>query len=110
MYGGRGIKVCDRWANSFEDFLADMGPKPTPKHTIGRKDQNGNYEPSNCRWESIPQQNRNRRDNRMVIFNGRELTIAEACREANVPRTRVNARLRLGWTVERALTQPSRDD
>jgi hypothetical protein len=103
MYGGRGIKVCERWDTSFENFLADMGPKPTPKHTIGRKDQDGNYEPGNCEWETIPQQNRNRRDNRMVMFGGRELTLAEACREMGIPRNRVDARLRYGFTVEEAL-------
>lgn len=60
-YGGRGIRVCERWLNSFENFLADMGRKPTSKHMLGRIENDGNYEPNNCEWQTRSQQMLNRR-------------------------------------------------
>ena len=59
-YGGRGIKVCKRWENSYENFLADMGRRPSPAHTLDRKNSDGNYTPSNCRWATREEQSRNR--------------------------------------------------
>jgi hypothetical protein len=60
-YGGRGISICDRWRNSYEAFLADMGRKPSPDHSLDRKNVNGNYEPGNCRWATDDEQRMNKR-------------------------------------------------
>jgi hypothetical protein len=63
-YGGRGIKVCDRWINSYQNFLEDMGRKPSPEYSIDRINVNGNYEPSNCRWSTPKEQSNNTRRNK----------------------------------------------
>lgn len=75
-YGGRGIKVCDSW-HDFKNFYNDMGEKPTQKHTIDRIDNNGNYEPSNCRWATEKQQQNNRSNNRKITHKGETHTVAE---------------------------------
>jgi hypothetical protein len=69
-YGGRGIKICDRWKEDFRNFLEDMGEKPSPKYTLGRINNNGDYDPVNCRWETIKQQNRNKRN---VLYTARDV-------------------------------------
>lgn len=105
-YGARGIKVCDRW-NSVHAFLEDMGHPPTPEHSIGRIDNDGPYEPNNCRWETIEQQNNNTRRSRYVTWNGRSQTIKSWAEELDMEPRRISERLRRGWPVERALTEPT---
>jgi hypothetical protein len=106
QYGGRGIKVCERW-DSFANFLADMGEPPDGMTLDRFPDQNGNYEPANCRWATPSQQARNRRSNRVVTFNGKTQTLVEWGEETGHGMRRLAARLKLGWTVERALTLPA---
>jgi hypothetical protein len=83
-YGGRGIKVCDRWLESFENFLADMGHKPTHQHSIDRIDVNGNYEPSNCRWATMKEQCNNRRNNILIIHNNIKKPFSEWASDNNI--------------------------
>lgn len=104
LYGGRGIKICERWRKCFLDFFDDMGPRPSPKHSVDRwPDRDGNYEPNNCRWATVSQQNRNRRNNLIVQFQGRKMTLTEACQIAGVNYQTTRSRLRRGWDVERSL-------
>lgn len=106
-YGGRGISVCERWRD-FPAFIADMGPKPSPKHSIDRINNNGNYEPGNCRWATRVQQARNTSFNHRITFMGREMCVSEAAEIAGLSSACVAKRLRRGWPVERALSRPPR--
>jgi len=104
-YGGREIKICERWI-SFELFFADMGPRPSTKHTVERKDSNGNYEPSNCIWATRKDQSRNRPSfHRYVEYKGQTVQLAVALEMAGnkVKRTTASRRLNAGWSVEDAL-------
>jgi hypothetical protein len=107
-YGARGITVCDAWHNDFVQFLRDMGPKPSDKHTLDRIDPNGNYEPSNCRWALPNMQSNNRRNNRHLTFKGKTQTVSEWAREVGLRKNALLYRLESGWDLERALTTPSR--
>ena len=105
-YGGRGITVCDRWMQ-FENFLADMGPRPSALHSIDRyPDKNGNYEPGNCRWATKKEQSRNTRTNNIVEFGGRRMALAEAIEASGLRTSTVSMRLVRGWPVHAALSLP----
>lgn len=105
-YGGRGIKVCDRWLESFENFFLDMGSRPTPQHSIDRIDTNGNYEPTNCRWATRERQQRNRRDTKLFTFNGETLSLPDWAEKLGKSLHALRNRLRNGWSVEKTLSQP----
>ncbi len=106
-YGGRGIQVCDRWRKSFKAFLDDMGVKPLGV-TIERIDNEDGYKPSNCRWASYVEQNRNRRDNRLLIYQGETACMTEWAQRVGLRPGTLQARLQLGWSIEKALTTPVR--
>ncbi|WP_144378496.1 hypothetical protein [Mesorhizobium amorphae] len=106
-YGGRGIKVCTQWRDSFERFLADMGPKPSTKHQIDRYPNNdGNYEPGNCRWATPIQQARNRRSSKVVVGFGGELPLIEFCEVIGAHYKTVRQRMDRGSTFEKAVLTP----
>jgi hypothetical protein len=106
-YGGRGITICKEWRSSFPRFLADMGPRPTPQHSIERKNNNGNYEPSNCVWLLKSEQNKNRRCNRYFTINGETACLAEWAKRSNINSDTVASRLKRGMSIEDALALPS---
>lgn len=105
-HGGRGISVCDRW-RSFEAFLGDMGERPDGTTLDRFPDNNGNYEPGNCRWATKKEQARNRRDNRLAEYDGETRCLTEWAEIKGVPvevlRTRVS---KLGWDIATALETP----
>lgn len=107
-YGARGISVCARWRDSFENFLADMGLRPSPKHSIDRINNDGNYEPGNCRWATAELQQRNKGNNVRLTFQGVTLTLTEWAQRHGVDRTGVKRRLLAGESIEQALTAPRR--
>ena len=107
-YGGRGIRVCERWAESFDAFLEDMGRRPSRKHTIDRIEKNGHYEPGNCRWATQREQQRNRRNNVYLELNGNRRLLCEWAETTGLTINIIWLRLRRGWSVERALTEPPR--
>lgn len=107
-YGARGIKICDRWLATVENFIADMGRRPSPRHSLDRKDNDGNYCPSNCRWATRTEQSRNRRSTRKIEFGGEVLCASEVAERIGMKARVLNARLRKGWSLERALSDPVR--
>lgn len=107
-YGGRGISVAQRWLgeDGFPMFLRDMGERPAGM-TLERKDNNGNYEPENCKWASRRDQYRNRSTNNLITFNGQTRTITEWADSIGIATPNLISRIRIyNWPLERALTEP----
>jgi hypothetical protein len=103
-YGGRGITVCERWLNSFDNFLSDMGPKPAGT-TIERRDNNGNYCPENCYWADRKTQERNKRSNAVYEFYGVKMTVAEASEKFGINYQTLWGRIRRGLSPEQAVSK-----
>ena len=106
-YGGRGITLCDRW-ETFENFIADMGHRPSPEHSIERIDNNRGYYPENCKWATTFEQSWNRRSNRILEYKGETKCLAEWALEKGIHVQTIVTRLRSGYTVEESLEMPPR--
>ncbi len=102
-YGGRGISVCERWLKSFTNFLEDMGERPPNKTSIGRLNNDGNYESGNCRWEDDKQQARNKSSNRLITFKNETLCLSEMAEKYQFSYDVVRKRLNRGWSTEEAI-------
>jgi hypothetical protein len=103
-YGAKGIKICERWLNSFDNFFADMGLRPSKEYSLDRINSNGNYELSNCRWATASEQNFNKNNNIYIEYNGESGTILFWSFRLNIPKYLIENRLKAGWTIERTLT------
>lgn len=111
-YGARGIRVCSRWmdaAEGYQNFILDMGQCPSPKFSIDRIDNNGDYCPENCRWATRQTQNRNTRFNRFLRYAGKRLCVSEWSEKLGMNRNTLFWRLRNGWSVRRAIEAPVRE-
>lgn len=108
-YGGRGIRVCQEWQGpgGMKRFIDHMGPRPSPAHTVDRKDNNGNYEPCNVRWATDDEQRNNTRRNHLVTMDGRTQTLTQWCVAFGTTPKMVGNRTRDGWTIEDAIKTPS---
>lgn len=105
-YGGRGISVCETWKNSFEEFLSDMGRRPGYGFWLERRDNNGNYEPKNCSWETAKGQLNNTRWNRSISIDGVSKTISQWADHLSVRPNLISSRLRRGWGERDAVLKP----
>jgi hypothetical protein len=105
-YVDRGIRVCQRWIDSFENFYNDMGPRPSDAHSIDRRNNDGHYEPSNCRWATSVEQQNNRRVNKILEIQNSKMTQAETARSISINVRTLASRLRRGMSVDEALSKP----
>lgn len=106
-YGGRGIRVCDEWAQSFEAFLGDMGRRPSGRHSIDRIDNDGDYEPGNCRWATRQEQGRNTRATRKIVIDEESHCLTDWLRIYGRHVATFRGRMRRGWSVIAAITTPA---
>ncbi len=105
-YGARGITVCERWRNSFEAFLSDMGPRPSAEYSIERDDNNGPYDPDNCHWATLHEQSRNKRNNRYIQIGEQRKCLHDWLEHFGMSWTAFTKRTKKGWSEEMALTTP----
>lgn len=106
-YGGRGITICDRWADSFENFFSDMGAAPGTKYSIDRIDNNAGYSPGNCRWATNAQQSRNQSRNRNLTCFGETRCLKDWSDKTGILVATIRKRLSLGWSINKALSTPA---
>jgi len=106
-YGGRGIRVCRRWRHNFLAFLADMGTRPSPAHSLDRRNTNKGYSRKNCRWATRQQQADNKPSTIKLTYRGRTKTLREWAAAARVPRATLWRRVKAGWSMQRALSKPA---
>lgn len=107
-YHDKGIRVCKRWEKSYKAFLKDMGRAPSPEHSIDRLNSQKGYSPKNCRWATDMEQGKTRSDNTWITFRGVTMIAADWARALGIGDGLIPSRLNLGWSLERALTQPVR--
>jgi len=104
-YGGRGITICASW-DDFAVFIHDMGDRPTPKHSIERRNNDGNYSPENCKWATLTEQARNTRRSRILTLNGVSMTVPEWAEKLGVNKGSIHSRIKYGWPEHKILTKP----
>ena len=108
-YGGRGIFVCERWRGEggYQNYVDDMGRKPSPRHSIDRIDIDGPYSPENCKWATREEQANNKQNSSFVEFRGKRQTLAQWEAETGIRALNIHNRIKAGWSTERALTMPT---
>ena len=105
-YGGRGICVCKRWRNSFQNFYADIGPRPSPTHSIERKNVNKNYSPTNCVWIEKKYQSRNRTDTERIKIGHDMTSIAELSEKLHIRQCTLKQRIKRNWPIKKIIETP----
>lgn len=107
-YGARGIVVCDRWQESFENFYADIGPRQSDKHSIDRRDNGLGYFKENCRWATLDEQANNKRSNVLFTFDNETLTLAQWAQKLSISDDTLRTRIKRGWSFEEAIGKKKR--